>query len=210
MVWDPAEGVPIGESSGSFGIMVDRYVHVLKQLGDNWGAGQCERASATHHPLPDNSSQLLATDPPYYYSVQYAGLSDFFYVWLKRSLDGLHGDLLRFRSTPKDEEIVVASPTQAFASTGRNVQFYERELTSALREARRVVTPSGCGFIVFAQLQTSAWEAFLSSVVEAGWIITGSWPIDTEMASRIIAAQTKRSWLIGSHHRPPARIQTAL
>jgi hypothetical protein len=54
MVWDPAESVPTGDSSGSFGIMVERYVHVLEQLGSNWGIGQCERASATHHPLLDD------------------------------------------------------------------------------------------------------------------------------------------------------------
>ena len=83
MVWDLAEGVPIGDSSGAYQIMVDRFVHVLKGIGSNWFVGHTELASATKHPLPNDSAQGLITDPPYYYSTQYADLADFFYVWLR-------------------------------------------------------------------------------------------------------------------------------
>ena len=188
IVWDFCEVYPLSDSTGGFLGAIRWIASVIdRETKANLPTGQVTQASATSQTLPDDSAHLLATDPPYYYSVQYAGLSDFFYVWLKRSLDGKHGDLLSSLLTPKKQEIVVSSPNQAFASDGKNIDFYVHEMTDALRESRRVVSPSGCAFIVFAQLQTSAWEAFLQSIIDAGWIITGSWPIDTERASRMVA-----------------------
>ena len=93
-VWDFAEAVPISESSGSFASMYERTAYSIETCGYNYGIGSVASASAISHPLPDNSIHAFITDPPYYYSVQYADLSDFFYVWLKRSIGKIHLDIL--------------------------------------------------------------------------------------------------------------------
>ena len=78
------------------------------------------------------------------------------------------------------------------SNSTHDIFFYERELTKAFADARRVVRPDGVGVIVFASKTTASWEAILKAVVDAGWIITGSWPIDTEMETRIAAAGQAR------------------
>src|SRR3990172_1159571 len=136
--------------------------------------------------MPNDSANAYITDPPYYDAVPYAYLSDFFYVWLRRSLGNAHPDLFKGSTVPKDAEIVVDRPHELSNST-HDVAFYERELTKAFAEGRRVLQPNGIGTIVFASKTTSSWEAILQSVVNAGWKITGSWPIDTEMDTRVAA-----------------------
>src|SRR5439155_2522504 len=148
-------------------------------------------ASATHHPLPDDSAHGFITDPPYYDAVPYSYLSDFFYVWLRRALGKVHREFLHGTGVPKDEEIVVDRMHELSNST-HDIAFYESELTKAFSEGRRVVRPDGIGVIVFASKTTASWEAILKAVVDAGWIITGSWPIDTEMETRIAAAGQAR------------------
>ncbi len=184
--WDFGEGVPIGDSSGSWQVMVERFATILAGIGSDWHQSSPQLASATAHPLPDDSANALVTDPPYYDAVPYAYLSDFFYVWLRRNLFGVHPDLFNGEVVPKDSEIVVDRPHELSNST-HDIAFYERELAKAFGEGRRVVRPDGVGVIVFASKTTASWEAILKAVVDAGWIITGSWPIDTEMETRVAA-----------------------
>jgi adenine-specific DNA methylase len=148
--------------------------------------GHAEAVSAVSHPLPDQSANALITDPPYYDAVPYAYLSDFFYVWLRRSLSGVHRDLLSQPTVPKDSEICV-DRAHELSDSVHDIAYYERELTKALMEARRVVRPDGIGAIVFASKTTASWEAILNAVIKAGWVITGSWPIDTERQGRVAA-----------------------
>jgi adenine-specific DNA methylase len=197
LVWDTAEGVPIGDSSGSFEVMVDRFVHVLGEIGNDWSVGQIGLASATQHPLPDNSAHALITDPPYYDAIPYAYLSDFFYVWLRRMLRNSEVDLFKNDVVPKDTEIIVDRP-HSLSNSHKDIIFYEQELTKAFAEGRRVVVPSGIGTIVFASKTTASWEAVLKAVIDAGWIITASWPIDTEMANKLAALGQAR--LMSSVH----------
>jgi hypothetical protein len=103
----------------------------------------------------------------------------------------IHPDMFRASEVPKEAEIVVDRPHE-LSKSNKDVSFYERELAKAFSEARRVVRPDGIGAIVFASKSTSSWEAILNAVVDAGWIITGSWPIDTEMEARIAAAGQAR------------------
>lgn len=184
--WDFGEGVPIGDSSGSWQVMVERFATILSGIGSDWHQSSPQMASATAHPLPDDSANALVTDPPYYDAVPYAYLSDFFYVWLRRNLFSVHPDLFNGEVVPKDSEIVVDRPHELSDST-HDIAFYERELAKAFGEGRRVVRPDGIGVIVFASKTTASWEAILKAVVDAGWIITGSWPIDTEMETRVAA-----------------------
>ncbi|MFZ4703701.1 MAG: DUF1156 domain-containing protein, partial [Candidatus Methylumidiphilus sp.] len=187
MFWDFTEVYPLSQKSGDFGGALDWIIRVCNENSHlKLPDGQTEQASATTHPLPENSADAVVTDPPYYDSVPYAYLSDFFYVWLRRMLYQVHTDLFRLEDVPKDAEIVVDRPHE-LSQSNKGVAFYERELTKAFSEARRILRPEGIGTIVFASKTTASWEAILQAVVDAGWIITGSWPIDTEMETRVSA-----------------------
>ncbi|MCF3609485.1 DUF1156 domain-containing protein, partial [Planktothrix agardhii 1033] len=141
---------------------------------------QIEQTSATNlYYLPDDAVQFFCTDPPYYDAVPYADLSDFFYVWLKRTLPI---NLLKSFSnelTPKDEECIVDE------MKGKDKAFFERTMGQAMAEGRRIVAPNGIGLIVFAHKSTAGWEAQLQAMIDAGWIFTGSWAIDTERPGRL-------------------------
>jgi hypothetical protein len=184
MMWDFVEA-PWLSSGGWNGILEDA-TEMMRLQSVITTSGQAEQSSATTHPLPEHSAQAMITDPPYYDSVPYAYLSDFFYVWLRRALSDISSDFFRDPGVPKDEEIVVDRPHELSAST-HDIAFYERELTKAFAEGRRVLDPTGIGTIVFASKSTSSWEAILGAVIDAGWVITGSWPIDTEREARIAA-----------------------
>jgi putative DNA methylase len=185
MVWDWCEANPFLEASGSWVAEIEWITGMTEHGAASVGhAGHAEQASATSHPLPNDAAAALVTDPPYYDAVPYAYLSDFFYVWMRRTLADVHPALFREGGVPKDAEIVVDRPHQLSKST-KNIAFYERELTSAFAEGRRVLAPFGTGMIVFASKTTASWEAILQAVIDAGFIITGSWPIDTEMETRL-------------------------
>lgn len=187
MVWDFAEGVTIGDSSGSAMITIDRLPDVIEGFGSNWGSGQVQQASATAHPLPDDSVQALVTDPPYYNAVPYADLSDFFYVWLKRSLGPMYPDLFKEPLAPKADEICEMSGWDPIRYRHKTSGWFEARMKEAMSEARRVVEPSGIGVVVFAHKSTAGWEAQLQAILDAGWVVTASWPIDTECGSRLRA-----------------------
>jgi putative DNA methylase len=133
---------------------------------------------------------LHQSHPPYYDAIPYADLSDFFLVWLKRAMP--EHPLLRdpFDSsnplTPKQMECVW---NRGYLYEGRpkDKAFFEGAIERAFREGRRVLTEDGIGAVVFAHQTTEGWEAFLGGLIKAGWTVVVSWPIATEMASRIRA-----------------------
>lgn len=187
MIWDFCEVNPGSDSTGGFPGACDWVEAVLRHEAISFvSEGHAHAATATKHPLPTDSADGFFTDPPYYDAVAYSYLSDFFYVWLRRNLALVHPDLLKDPVVPKNDEIIVDRPHTLSTST-KDVVFYERELGKAFSEGRRVLRPSGIGLIVFASKTTSSWEAILKAVIDAGWVVTGSWPIDTEMAARIAA-----------------------
>lgn len=187
MVWDFSEVATLSEMTGGFSGALAWVEKVLSaNTLANMLSGHVEQASATNHPLPNDSADAFVTDPPYYDAVPYAYLSDFFYVWIRRTLADVHPALFREAGVPKDAEIVVDRPHQLSRST-KNIAFYERELTKAFAQGRRITQPGGVGTIVFASKTTASWEAILQAVVDAGWVMTGSWPIDTEMETRVAA-----------------------
>jgi hypothetical protein len=144
-----------------------------------------QRCNAANHTCADESVSCFATDPPYYDAVPYADLSDFFYVWLKRSVGDLHPDLLTEPLTPKADECVV----NAIAGHGpkKDAAHFERTMRAALKEGRRITREDGVGVIVFAHKSTAGWEAQLQAMIDGGWTLTASWPIDTEMPTRLRA-----------------------
>lgn len=198
MAWDLAETVSTGTSTGAFSTAVDKIARVITReasAGPHAGAS-VHQLSATDVSLPDDSAQAVFTDPPYYDSVPYAFLSDFFHVWLHRMLGEQNG-LFTADVVPKEEEIVVDRPHELSPSR-HDVEFYEGELTRAFGEARRVLRPDGLASVVFASKTTTSWEAVVQAVVSAGWVITASWPVDTEMATKLAAIDQAR--LMSSVH----------
>ncbi|MHC2708423.1 putative DNA methylase [Bradyrhizobium diazoefficiens] len=187
MVWDFAEGVVTGQSSGAWRVQIDRMAHILETIGSDWASGQVENASAMAQPLPNDVADALVTDPPYYYSVPYADLADFFYVWLRRQLRDIHPELFRTEVSPKQDECVQNLPHSAVAHLQKNRDYYEQSMVRALSESRRLVKQGAIGVVVFAHSSTDAWESLLGALISAGWAVTASWPLDTEMATRIVA-----------------------
>ena len=146
------------------------------------------QGSATELPYPDDYFDAVFTDPPYYDNVNYSALSDFFYVWLKRTVGDLYPDLFVTPVTRKDEEIVADPNRQGGSEQAR--LFFEQKITQAFREIRRVLKPDGIAVIVFAHKTTAAWETIISALLEAGLHLTASWPIHTEMGARLNAQET--------------------
>jgi len=186
IIWDYAEANPFGDISGSWVRCLDYVSKVLENNRCIVRSGVSQKASATKHPLPDDSVSAFVTDPPYYDAVPYADLSDFFYVWLKRSIGSMHKNLFDEPTSPKEMEIVqLAERNKLYAYKTRDN--FELRMAEALSEGRRVTGPHGVGVVVFAHKSTQAWEAMLQAVITAGWIVVASWPIDTERQGRLRA-----------------------
>ncbi|MCL6508077.1 MAG: hypothetical protein K6T59_13735, partial [Bryobacteraceae bacterium] len=155
--------------------------------------GQLQQSDATEHPLPDETAQVWFTDPPYYDAVPYADLSDFFLVWLKRALP--RHPLLRDpfdpanSLTPKLRE-AVQDETKRDDGRPKDRSWFEEKMAQAFAEGRRVLREDGVGSVVFAHKTTEGWEALLSAMIRGGWTITGSWPIATEMVTRLRARES--------------------
>ena len=182
MTWNFAEAYPFASSSGGWTHNLDFLMMPLEAESETFPlAGTALSANATHHPLPDDSADAFITDPPYYDAIPFADLSDFFIVWLKRSLDG-SSSMTDFSSlAPKDEECVVDEVK------GHDRKFFEKTMTKAMGEGRRLTRPHGVGLVFFAHKSTAGWEAQLQALIDAGWVITGSWPVDTERPGRVRA-----------------------
>jgi len=187
IVWDFNEVNPFSGSGGDWDTALNWVALVLERESSSFKSiGHAESASATEYPLPDDSAAVFFTDPPYYDAVPYADLSDFFYVWLKRSLAKVHPHLFGDELTPKKLEVVQLAernPIYAF----KTKENFEDLMCKSLVEGRRVTQPPGLGVVVFAHKTTNAWEVMLQAVIDAGWIIVASWPIDTEMENRLRA-----------------------
>ncbi len=144
-----------------------------------------KQASATNLPYPDNYFDAVFTDPPYYDNINYAELSDFFYVWLKRSIGDLYPDLFSTPLTPKSKEIV-SNPIRHNGAEAAK-KFFEENLKKAFQEISRVLKPNGIATIIYTHKSTSGWETLINSLLDSDLIPTASWPIDTEMKSRLLA-----------------------
>ncbi len=196
MIFDWSEGTPFGDMSGSWGRSYEAVADLIRREGAVLRAGgTAVRADAQHHPLPDDSVAAVITDPPYYNAVPYADLSDFFYLWLRPHLVSDLPDLFASPTAPKAQELCEMKGWDPIRYPEKDAEFYERGMRKALEEARRVCRPDGIAVIVFAHKTTAGWETLLGALVDAGWVVTGSWPIDTERAGRLRAM---RSAALGS------------
>ncbi len=189
MVWDFAEVVITVEAPGNWKSGFVLIADVIDALVSS-EISDVQVADSTNHPLPNESSHVWFTDPPYYDAVPYAELSDFFLTWLKRTLPGysLLSDPFDLDNplSPKTREIV-QDETKLCAGRPKDRAWFEETMARAFTEGRRVLSEDGIGSVVFAHKTTEGWEALLSGMIRGGWTITGSWPITTEMASRLRA-----------------------
>ncbi len=193
IVWDFAEVVVTAEAPGNWKSGYEIIADVIESSRST-RAAQTQANDATEHPLPNETAQVWFTDPPYYDAVPYAHLADFFYVWLKRALSATSFVLsdsseMACRVTPKAKEIVVDRPHRLSSST-KDASFYEAAMARSFAEGRRVLREDGVGSVVFAHKTTEGWEALLSGMIRGGWTITASWPVATEMGSRLNARET--------------------
>ncbi len=179
MVWDFVEANVIGGSTRDWSNAIEGVIKAITSLDPEIISGHAERNDATNMGLPNDSANVFFTDPPYYDAVPYADLSDFFYVWLKRSLEKNYRALFSPRLVPKEGECIVDEIKH------KDKLYFETTMGKAMSEGRRMLAPQGIGSAVFAHKSTSGWEALLQAMINAGWIITGSWPIDTELANRL-------------------------
>jgi putative DNA methylase len=184
MAWDFAEAAPLAEASGSFFSAFQRTADAIApSYCQTSNTATTQLADACHHPLPDESASIWFTDPPYYDSVPYAHLSDFFLIWARRALT--HGEKLPALS-PKGEECVVDRPHSLIPGAKTAAQF-ENRIALAMKRGAQVIRADGAAAIVFAHKTTEGWESLLGGVIGGGWVITASWPIATEMKSRLNA-----------------------
>lgn len=194
MVWDFAEVAPLGGASGDWSGMVEWIALVSERFARASPApGQAINADATCSPLPSETCAVWFSDPPYYDAIPYADLSDFFFVWLKRILPRHRLFTTRLDPatglTPKREECVW-NAGHLYEGRPKDGAFFEKMVSVAFGEGRRVLKEDGIGCVVFAHKTTEGWEALLSGIINGGWIVTGSWPVTTEMSNRVNARET--------------------
>jgi putative DNA methylase len=189
MVWDYVEVNPFSGSTGDWLSALDWITRVIEHAAQaSTQPAVAQQGTVTRLPYPENQFDAIITDPPYYDAVPYADLSDFFYVWLKRSIGFLYPDLFRTPLTPKSTEII-QEPARHNGDTAAKA-FYEQEMTRAFAEACRVLRSNGVFAVVFAHKSTAAWETLINSLLEAGLVVTASWPLHTEMGTRLRAHES--------------------
>ena len=191
MVWDFAESSPAFGSDSLFGSWIGQVINFIGQIAKcDFRSGEIGLADACSHPLPDASAAVWFTDPPYYDSIPYAHLADCFYVWLRRMLhDTEDAPWFTEALIRKDAECVVDRPHR-LSTSQKDAKFFEEKIADAAKEGRRILADNGIASIVFAHKTTEGWEALLSGIVKAGWSVGASWPIATELTSRLNARDT--------------------
>lgn len=193
MSWDFIEINPLSSGSGTFAGSCDLVSDSLLGVAVDV-PGKVQQGSAQ---AVDMAGAIISTDPPYYDNVGYSDLSDFFYVWLRRSLRTIHPGLLSTMLVPKAEELV-ANPYRHAGKDGAK-QFFEDGFRSVFARARDNAVPDVPITVYYAFKQSEAtgdetassgWETLLEGMIRSGWAITATWPFRTETASRMISQGT--------------------
>jgi len=199
MLWDYIEMNSLEHPSG-WNTIIKEILANLKHYNSFQNAHAIvTQSSATSLPYPDNYFDAVFTDPPYYDNVPYADLSDFFYVWLKRSIGDLFPELFSTPATPKVNEIIAELPllrgmnkkkAALIIKTIKTKDYFEKMLKKSFQEIYRILKPNGIATIVYAHKSTEGWETLINSLIDSGLIVTASWPINTEMQARLRAKES--------------------
>lgn len=189
MVWDFVEPNSFGEASGGADGALDWIVGVAETQTATGLPATVPRGSATVLPWPDASFDAVLTDPPYYDNVSYSNLSDFFFVWLKRTIGHLYPEHFSTEATPKKKENIAAFYRHG-GDKAKSRRAYEEMMAQAFAEANRVLKPGGQMTVVYAHKTTLVWSTLVDALRRAGFTVTEAWPLNTEMKSRLIAMDT--------------------
>jgi putative DNA methylase len=187
MRWDFCENYPFRSGSGSWddaAAAVCKVIDHCTQVSER--PARVVRGDAQEMPFEDGEFDAVVIDPPYYSSIMYSDLSDFFYVLLKRSIGHLYPQYFHTPWTPKSQEIVQNRCAPTYAGYISEEEF-DRRLERALREVARVVAKDGVVSIVFAHTDVRAWEKLLRALQAVGLVVTTSWPVRSEMKGRPVA-----------------------
>jgi len=193
MAWDFVEVSPFAGAAGDLSIATDSMASALKALPNGTVAHADQRDAATRH----YGDTVLSTDPPYYDNIGYSDLSDFFYVWLRRSLLEIHPRLFATMLVPKAEELV-ANPYRHGGKEGAS-HFFEEGFEHVFARARESATDDFPITVYYAFKQqelesegvaSTGWATMLEGMIRAGWTITATWPIRSERAGRMISVGT--------------------
>ena len=200
MTWDYAEANILSDSAGSFNSMIGWIIKAIKEFPAAHFGGHARQFDAQS----DNGMRgiLVSTDPPYYDNIGYADLSDFFYVWLRQSLRSTYPKLFSTMLVPKHEELV-ATPYREDRGKDGAREFFEEGMFSTFKQVNKYAREDVPVTIYYAFKQSetetsndvestasTGWETMLSAIIRAGFSITGTWPMRTEMANRNIASGT--------------------
>ena len=197
MVWDFAEANTFADTGGSFAIAIEKGAMAIAAFPASAPAtaAQVDAASQTV-----SNGKVVSTDPPYYDNIGYADLSDFFYVWLRRSLKPVFPDLFTTLAVPKAEELV-ATPYR-HGSKEKAEAFFLDGMTQAMHRLAEQAHPAFPVSIYYAFKQSetesdgergtasTGWDTFLDAVIRSGFAISGTWPVRTEGSGRMIAMGT--------------------
>ncbi len=193
MVWDFAESNPFSSSSGNFLGQVKWIAEVVERLPAG-GVGQARQRIADTR---DYTGLVVSTDPPYYDNIGYSDLSDFFYVWLRRCLQGIHPSLVSTMLTPKAEELV-ANP---YRHDGKDnaAKFFIDGFNTVFHRIRRGANPDVPMTVYYAYKQqdngengktSTGWHTLLDGLIGAGWEVTATWPVRSELTNRMLSQGT--------------------
>ena len=186
VAWSFAEINPFGTGWANATDALDRMTETISQLSRVAHPGVVQRGPAHQSGLPNNSVDALITDPPYYDSVPYADLSDFFYVWLKRSIGQLYPEHFAGELTPKKWE-AYANPSRHNGSKREANLSYQAIIQRSLEEAHRILKPSAPLVLIYAHTTTAGWSSIVDAMRLAGFVVTEAWPLTTESRGRIRA-----------------------
>jgi len=194
MMWDFAEVAALGENTGSFSNSLTWTAETIDELGPGRLTGRVSQADASTRSF---DGSLVSTDPPYYDNIGYSDLSDYFYVWLRRSLRSVHPALFGTVLVPKAEELV-ANPYRHGGKDGAS-RFFEdgfRHVFARARESANEDYPITV-YYAFKQAElesegiaSTGWATLLDGMIRSGWAITATWPVRSEMSNRMIASGT--------------------
>jgi adenine-specific DNA methylase len=201
MVWTYVELNPFSEASGDWISAINWITQVIKHCSSiGRTASAVLQGTATRLPFDDKFFDAVITDPPYYDNVPYSDFSNFFYVFLKRTVGDLYPELFSTPLAPKSEELIQnttllrrsthINPLEYEQMGIKDQDYFERELTRALIEMHRVLRDDGIAVIVFAHKSTEAWETVINSLLKSGLVLVASWPVHTEMQARMRARES--------------------
>jgi adenine-specific DNA methylase len=199
MTWDFSECVILSEVPGSYQLCLNKILTSMETIGRAHipETPDCLILLQSATDPVNRKVNAILTDPPYYDAIPYADLSDFFYVWLRRSTSDRFSSTFAESLTPKLEELVQHHKTGEMGRTGK--KFYEKGMAESFRAAYDSLDDEGRMVIVFAHKAPEAWETLVKAMLEASLVVTASWPIDTEMQAGLKvkhAALATSLWMV--------------